>query len=90
MCMDLMSQLLTGAIYIPMKLSHCSLESGKARPEQMASHLKEMVEGCIKRTVGDDEFRGCGVEGMRCGLRTGAISGIACQNMAHYLLSTGQ
>lgn len=43
MCIDLMYQLLTGAsaIYIPMKLSHCSLESRKARPKQMASHQRE-------------------------------------------------
>lgn len=63
-----MSQLLTGAIYIPMKLSHCSLESGKVRPEQMASHRKRWVEGCMKGTDGDDEeFSGCGVEGMGTG-----------------------
>ncbi|KAL5681369.1 hypothetical protein ACJX0J_007754, partial [Zea mays] len=56
----------------------------KARPEQM--------EGRTKGTDGDaEEFNGCDWSRwneMWPGL-LGAISGIACQSMAHYLLSAG-
>lgn len=43
-------------VYIPMELSHCSLESGKARQNEWHC-IKEMKEGCGKGTDEDDEFR---------------------------------
>ena len=49
-----------------------------------------MVEGSTKKKLEDDELADLRVERIRCGLGTGAISGIACQSMAHYLLSEGQ
>lgn len=86
MCTDLMSQAFDWRNLHPYGIVTLLFRiRKKARPEQM--------EGRTKGTDGDaEEFNGCDWSRwneMWPGL-LGAISGIACQSMAHYLLSAGQ
>ena len=60
-------------------LSHCSLESGKARQNGWRC-VKEMREGCRKGTDEEDEFRELGP----------IIEFPALQGVKHNLLSAGQ